>query len=67
MKKHAFAAKMVDGKNQVLNQFEGLSHLKRAVISQETSRNLPFFRYAAANFSLFTFPFSFYLLPLTAV
>jgi hypothetical protein len=28
MKKHAFAAKMVDRKNQVLNQFEGLSHLK---------------------------------------
>jgi prephenate dehydratase len=35
----AVAAKMVDGKNQTLDQFEGRLHLKRAVISLEASRN----------------------------
>jgi hypothetical protein len=49
MKKHAFAAKMVDRKNQVLNQFEGLSHLKRAVISLEASRNLALGEITARN------------------
>ena len=30
---------MVDGKNQAIIKFEGLQHLKRAVISLEASRN----------------------------
>jgi pyocin large subunit-like protein len=33
MKKHSFSAKMVDERIQTFNQFEGLLHLKQAVIS----------------------------------
>jgi hypothetical protein len=33
MKKHAFAAKMVDEKKQALNPYEDILHLKRPVIS----------------------------------
>ena len=32
-KTHAFSAKMVDGEIQAFNQFEGLLHLKRGIIS----------------------------------